>query len=266
MLSRCLVRCLTHLIHNVIPACGRLLVIPCRVTRIADWLRLDPMRLWCGQIMYVIDYEALSALSTLAAAVATFGAIAVALWQSARARSDMRRQLHHQNWLEQKKIEEQHLARMLDIVDHPYITAQEFYFSFLRLLGPVTLGLPTPEGLDHDIRRELDGLARRGVEAERMVGSYLNIMLALREFHQQRGDESAAKEFDNLVREVNTALNTGGRLREWLADPDVVLSIHPNQYFDLPQVVAARDAAHVAARTIARRVVRVYADSTLAQP
>lgn len=211
--------------------------------------------------MYVIDYEALSAWSTLAAAVATFAAIAVALWQSARARSDMRQQLRHQNWLEQKKIEEQHLGRMLEIVDHPYITAQDFYFSFLRLLGPVALGLPTPEGFEDEVRRELDGFARRGVEAERTVGSYLHIMLALREFHQQRGDDNAAKDFDNLVREVNAALDAGGRLREWLADHKVVLSVHPEQYFDQPQVTAARETANAAARMIARRVVRLYSES-----
>jgi len=210
-------------------------------------------------IEWVVDYEALSAWSTLAAAIATFAAIVVALLQSARSRADLHRQLEHQNWLEQKRIEEEHLGRLLDVVDHPYEVAQEFYFSMHRLLAPLVLGLPTAPGFDDEVRRALDGFAARTKDTEKLVGSFLNIMMALREYHQQWGDTEASNEYTTLLSEVQVALNSGGELREWLANPELVISISPDSFFDLPQVQHARETAYAAARSIARRLVRLYA-------
>jgi hypothetical protein len=206
----------------------------------------------------VINYEALTAWSTLAAAIATFSAVAVALWQSLKARRDLRMQLEHQNWLEQKHLEEQHLGRMIEIVHRPYTTSQDFYFSMLRLLGPVALGLPTPDGFDDQVRQTLDSFAGRTSDSEAVVGNYLDIISALRELHGTRGDAEAATTYEKLVTEVRDMLNAASSLREWLADPHTILSINPEKYFDLPLVGRARDTANATSRSIARQIVRLY--------
>jgi hypothetical protein len=213
---------------------------------------------WSMLPNWVIDNEALSAWSTLAGAIATFIAIVIALWQSGRARVDLRRQLEHQNWLEQKKIEEHYLKDMLSAVEKPYVLSQDFYFSMLRLLGPLALGMPKPDGLDDEVRRAMDRFAEVTTEAEGAIGNFLDITGALRELHQKRGEVAAGAQLTDLLTDAEKVVNASGELREWLADPDTVLAIEPGQFFDLPRVVAARDASHAATRGIARRIVRLY--------
>src|SRR5437870_3946270 len=99
-----------------------------------------------------MNYSALGAWGQMAAAFATFCAVIVALRQSAVSREDVRRQLRHQSWLEQQRIEEGQLARMLDAMHAPYEIAQDFYFSALRLLGSVPSNIAPPPGLQTELR------------------------------------------------------------------------------------------------------------------
>jgi len=212
---------------------------------------------------YVIDNEALSAWSTFAYSVLTFAAILFALWQSIRARRDLNRQLEHQNWFEQKKVEERYLSEMLQAVGKPYLISQDFYFSMLRLLAPLPLNLPTPAGFDDEVRRMLDNFAEKVTDAERVIASFADIIGALRELHKNAGDAEGAAQFEALFMDVNMVMEAASALREWLADTNTVLSIHPDAFFDLPLVVKARETSNAAARNIARRIVRLYSATRL---
>jgi len=208
--------------------------------------------------MYPVDNEALTAWSTLAAAVMTLGAVIVALWQSGRARKDLNRQLAHQSWLEQKKVEEKYLTEMLSALGRPYVLSQDFYFSMLRLLAPFPLNLPKPPGLDEEVRRSLDRFAEMTTEAEGAIGNFYDIVGALRELHRSRGNLDTAQQLDALMGDVQTVMDAASKLREWLATPDTILSIHPGEFFDLPLVTTARESSQAASRNIARRIVRLY--------
>jgi hypothetical protein len=99
-------------------------------------------------VRWVIDYVSLSGWSTLVGAVATVAAVVVALWQSAKAQRDAINQQNYRNWLEQKRLEEQHLSRMLEVINDPFRLAQEFFFSAKRLLAGIPANSAPATGSD----------------------------------------------------------------------------------------------------------------------
>lgn len=202
-------------------------------------------------------HDALSAWSTLGGTVVTTGALIVALVQAAKARRDLRIQLQHQNWLEQRRIEGDYLSRMFEVIAEPYDHAGDFFFSAKRLLGLLPTHIaPSPEQ-ERELRAMFDRFAEKGKRYETTVGNYVDILGANREL-EKHGRSPDAQQYDSMIADIRKASGAVSDLREWLADPQVIRAIDPGGFFDLPQVAAARDATYAASRNIARRIVRLY--------
>lgn len=211
-------------------------------------------------MQYVPDYEAITAWSGMIAAFGTVAAVVVALWQANKAARDTANQQRYRNWLEQKRLEENHLTRMLDMLNEPFRTATEFFFSGTRLLAGIPSNIaPTPQQ-DREVHEFVERFARETGKQEATVYSYINIVAALRELHRTRGANAEADEYDGLLDDVTAALNKTADLREWLSDVDVIRATPADKFDELPLVNAAREAINAAERRIARRLVRLYAN------
>jgi hypothetical protein len=193
----------------------------------------------------------------------TVAAVVVALWQAAKARREVLALRKYQNWLEQKRLEEQYLARALDILDEPFRVATDFFFSGARLLAGIPTNIKPTPAQEQEVLDFLERFAREAGTHESKLAAYLNIIGALRELHRSRGNTAEATEYDQLVKEVDRAFNAASDLREWLADPDVIRSTGVDTFVDEPYVSTARDAIQQAERTIARRLVRLYENPPL---
>lgn len=206
----------------------------------------------------VIDYEAMNGWSALAAAVGTVAAVAVALWQAGKARKEGIAQQRYRNWLEQKRLEEEHLSRMLATLSSAFRAATDFYFSGHRLLAGIPVNIaPSPQ--EHrDVQAFLDAHARRIADAEATVSSYINVLGALRELHRHRNETETAEQYDQLLGAAIEALDAVGVLNEWLSDAATIRSTAPDKFDELPNVTKAREATHNAERAIARRLVSLY--------
>lgn len=209
-------------------------------------------------VKWVIDYEALNAWSALAAAVGTLAAVVVALSQAGKARAEAIAQQKYRNWLEQKRLEEQHLTKMLHTLNEPFRDAVDFFFSGARLLAAMPANIaPTPMQ-NREVHEFIESFARRGASYDATINGFINIVGALRELHRSRGNAAEASEYDALLKDVAASLNTTSDLREWLADPDVIRATRVDTFSELPLVDAAREAVNKAERDIARRLVRLY--------
>lgn len=184
----------------------------------------------------------------------------MALWQANKVARDAASQQRYRNWLEQKRLEENHLTRMLDMLNEPFRTATEFFFSGTRLLAGIPSNIaPTPQQ-DRQVYEFIERFARETAKQEATIYSYINMVAALRELHHSRGENAEADEYDGLLGDVTVALNKTGDLREWLSDVDVIRAIPADKFDELTIVNAAREAINAAERRIARHLVRLYAN------
>lgn len=185
-------------------------------------------------------------------------AVGVALWQSWKARRDALSEQQYRNWLEQKRLEEQHLTRALQVLREPFRVATDFFFSGTRLLAGIpTHAAPTP-AQNQQVLDFIERFAHESGTQESAVSTFINIVGALRELHRTRGETAEAADYDKLIEEVTNALSATSDLREWLADPSVIRSIQVDTFEEHPLVSKAREATEVAERSIGRRLVRLY--------
>jgi len=229
-----------------------------------------------GVFAYRVDYEAFVAWST-------FAAVVLALAQSLKSAVDVRRQRQYETWLREKQVEEEYLRRMLEVIDTPLSAAQQFFFAASRVLAAMPGGFfggrvgglfgddseeerlrvriqdeELETQLNTELRQRMDAFATEADRHASVLGNYIDIFGALREAARQRRDESAAADYDELLRTMVAASDATGNLAAWLSDEQNVSATMPDEFERLELVAVARKTTFEASRAIARRIVRLY--------
>ena len=205
-----------------------------------------------------LGWDAVNAISAAVAAIGTLLAVAIALWQSATARREALSEQRYRNWLEQKRLEEQHLGKMLEVVNHPLNLAQRFFFEATRLLARMPANIAPRLEDARELEHLMNGFMRDSEIYQSAISAYIDIVAALREHHARRGDKAEAQEFGELLQLVNEAFDASNDLQTLLADEASIRAIEPDAFYDAPAVATARNKTYRAARALAKRLVTLY--------
>jgi hypothetical protein len=109
-----------------------------------------------------------------------------------------------------------------------------------------------------DVQNLFDSFIRDSRRSQTALESYIDIIGALRELHRTRDDTAEAEQYDRLLQEVTASFDATNSLHQWLANEQMIRSAPVETFYDQPLVEQTRQKSAQAARTIARRLVRLY--------
>jgi hypothetical protein len=202
---------------------------------------------------YQIDWNAVAALGTAVAVI-------VALWQGLAGKAQVTRQLRHQNDLERRRIEEEYLRRVLDVLHDPLHSAQNFFFEAARVLSAI----PANIAVDAAAIAPLQAVMARTIEEtkdfDKIAGNYIDILGAFAERYEREGRVAEATALRRIMTSITGVIDRTGDLREWLANEETIRSQSPEDFGALSIVQNAREASDAASKEIARRLASIYGE------